>query len=307
MHHGFYAIIPAPVLYNENLIPHAKLLYGTISAMCQKEGYCWAKNETFAELYHVHKDTIGEWLDSLEKEGFIFRQTSKDGFKTKRLIWLSEEFKKCLRIGENAYVEQAKTPTSDRRKDRVPNKDIKNIEILRDKSLKDLKTLEERDTRENVQPLNEVDAVPSQLSQEMFQKIKELNPDAREPNWKIWDRDFDRMIRIDKRSIEEITSMIDWVYNHDFWYKNILSPSKLREKWDKLVIQQKPAKSNRISKNRDEAFAAKAALNEDGRGSEIMILKERVIHSKTNKFANYDQDEQDFKQQLLKIFNLVIK
>ena len=67
---NYYAIIPAEVRYAD--IPDkAKLLYGEITALCNKEGYCWANNTYFANLYQVHKNTISRLIGILAKNNFI--------------------------------------------------------------------------------------------------------------------------------------------------------------------------------------------------------------------------------------------
>lgn len=72
---GYYAIIPSSVRYDKKLPANAKLLFGEITALCNKEGYCWATNEYFAELYGTSDKTIGRWLKALKTKGVIFCST----------------------------------------------------------------------------------------------------------------------------------------------------------------------------------------------------------------------------------------
>ena len=67
---NYYAIIPSEVRYS-NLKPNAKLLYGEITALSGKLGYCYATNNYFAELYGVSKNTISSWISDLKRLGFI--------------------------------------------------------------------------------------------------------------------------------------------------------------------------------------------------------------------------------------------
>ena len=57
-HPNYYAIIPANVRYDKTLRPNAKLLYGEITALSNTEGYCWATNSYFANLYDVESASI---------------------------------------------------------------------------------------------------------------------------------------------------------------------------------------------------------------------------------------------------------
>lgn len=79
---SYYAIIPANVRYDENLPPNAKLLYGEITALCNSEGYCWASNKYFAEMYGVSPITISRWINLLASKGYIESQIIyKEGTK----------------------------------------------------------------------------------------------------------------------------------------------------------------------------------------------------------------------------------
>ncbi len=68
---NYYAIIPATVRYDKELKPAEKLLYGEITALANKNGYCFAKNRYFAELYDVTIVTVSRWISHLQSLGYI--------------------------------------------------------------------------------------------------------------------------------------------------------------------------------------------------------------------------------------------
>ena len=79
---SYYAIIPATVRYDKRLTANAKLLYGEITALCYQEGYAWAGNQYFADLYEVHKNSISAWIGNLKEAGHITVQMNyREGSK----------------------------------------------------------------------------------------------------------------------------------------------------------------------------------------------------------------------------------
>ena len=46
---GYYAVIPATILFDKELKPNEKLLYAVITALSNKEGYCYASNTYLGE------------------------------------------------------------------------------------------------------------------------------------------------------------------------------------------------------------------------------------------------------------------
>ena len=88
---GYYAVIPANVRYDKRLTANAKLLYGELTALAQAEGFCFASNEYFAELYDLSVDRISRLLGTLEKTGYITREVLRDpetNAVTGRKIWI---------------------------------------------------------------------------------------------------------------------------------------------------------------------------------------------------------------------------
>lgn len=115
-HPNYFAVIPADVRYCKDLEPSAKLLYGEITALCNREGYCWASNSYFADLYNVDERTITRWLTSLKDKEFICIQTIKKGMYWDRKIYLNKDCftkgQKCPdRSDKNVPSEQTKMST----------------------------------------------------------------------------------------------------------------------------------------------------------------------------------------------------
>ena len=74
------------------------------------------------------------------------------------------------------------------------------------------------------------------LSRLLFDKMRENNPKCREPNWQAWARGFDLILRGDRRDPRDVADMIRFCQWDNFWRQNILSPGKLREKYDQLTV-----------------------------------------------------------------------
>ena len=91
---SYFAILTAEVRYDKTLKPLARLLYAEITALCNQEGYCWAGNQYFADLYEVDKNTVSGWIGQLKTRGYITVQLEyKEGTKqiVKRYIRINGE------------------------------------------------------------------------------------------------------------------------------------------------------------------------------------------------------------------------
>jgi hypothetical protein len=89
---GYYAVIPATVLFDASLPHGARLLYGLISSLSRKTGFCWASNLYLSELYGNDERTISNWIARLQKAGHVYAHFKYfPGSKKiqKRLIFLT--------------------------------------------------------------------------------------------------------------------------------------------------------------------------------------------------------------------------
>ena len=89
----------------------------------------------------------------------------------------------------------------------------------------------------------------------IFGLIKNLSPNAKSPAFESWANEIRLMRERDGRSLKDICELFKWANQDSFWAANILSPAKLREKWDQLEIKRESSKTTK----RKESFAEKNA------------------------------------------------
>lgn len=76
---SYYSITPANVRYDKRLKFGERLLFGEITALANKSGYCTATNGYFAPLYDVTKTTISNWINDLKEKGYVKVFFQKNG------------------------------------------------------------------------------------------------------------------------------------------------------------------------------------------------------------------------------------
>jgi len=79
----------------------------------------------------------------------------------------------------------------------------------------------------------------------------------KEPNWQKWAGTMDKIFRIDKRDPEKTKALIIAIFKDPFWSKNVLSPDKLREKYDELTIKLAPGSVATSQETPTPAYATK--------------------------------------------------
>ncbi len=104
------------------------------------------------------------------------------------------------------------------------------------------KVKESKSNKKHISSEFSVDDIQYKLALELRSYILRNNNKARVPDsnkLQSWATEIDKMMRLDKHTADEIRAMITYSQQDNFWCSCILSPSKLREKYDTLYLQSK--------------------------------------------------------------------
>ena len=231
---SYYAVIPATVRYDNNVVPSAKLLYGEITALCNEKGYCWATNDYFSKLYSVSKRTISTWIKSLCNAGYISAELVLDDSSQKVKM-------RCLKVEANFDAHLMKTSIPSRKKVPDPHEEnfAENNTINNISSSQIFEQPKINDNGIKNKKIFEADSAPYLLAKFLENNITENNPKfpKSESQRQRWAKDFDLMIRRDKIDADDIAEVIEWCQRDNFWRSNILSGKKLREKYQQLRMK----------------------------------------------------------------------
>lgn len=223
-HRSYFAIIPANVRYDKKLTANAKLLYGEITALANEKGYCWAGDRYFAELYGVSKTTIQSWIKALTDNGYI----------TKELIY-REGTKEIL----NRYIRIVAYPTQE------------NLGTPTQENLRDNNT--SFDNTFNKTNKEEVETSSRKYSDEHFRLASKLQnnliddfpKEMKKADLDKWADVIRLMEEKDQHTIEQIDYVLSWLPSNSFWFGNIRSAKKLRDKFETLKFEIKTEKSKK--------------------------------------------------------------
>ncbi len=104
------------------------------------------------------------------------------------------------------------------------------------------KVKESKSNKKHISSEFSSDDIQYKLALELRSYILKNNDKARVPDsnkLQSWASEIDKMLRLDKHTADEIRAMITYSQQDNFWCSCILSPSKLRDKYDTLYLQSK--------------------------------------------------------------------
>ena len=219
-----FITVSIDIMHDKNLNQSQKFLLAEIEQLCSLENGCYASNNHFAKLIGITKENVSRNLNDLREMGYIDIKIENGSRNHTRIVTLTT-------LVRPPY-QNSNTPLSKR-----------------------------QETKENIQSNKTIVGTKNssddsiRLANYLLQHIIRVNPTFKQPNINTWAKDIDLAIRIDGRTVEELTRCIEWIYTNKgaFWQKNILSGKKLREKFDTMNMQIISVKSNSKPKQQEES------------------------------------------------------
>ena len=255
---NYYAILPAFVRYDKDLPANARLLYGELTALTNKKGYCFASNNYFAPLYGVTPQAISKWIKILEKKGYIkIEYIYENGAITERHIYLKEAAQVIAnnKTSENENSENNYEAEDERSQDKTSNSDNtagvsttvdtyqRQVEGVSTQRLEGYqRQVEENTTRVNITRLNENDKDASlQLAKKLLSLHRKLDSNFACSDLQLehWSDCIIALHKTESRTYDEIDSVIDFAKSNKFWQTIINSGNALQKNYTTLFLQMK--------------------------------------------------------------------
>ena len=214
-------------------------------------------NKTFAR-YSIKKwskfcgkspKVFRNFLETFEKLSLFYSEISgKDSdfliIDCPNLLKYRDEYsKKSRQTPDKLQTVSVATPDQDRDRDRDRDRDIK---------------------KKKKKKLFVEDSDEFRLAVYLEKHILRNNPDFKKKNLQSWAKQFDLLLRVDKRKIKEVRKLIEWCQTDSFWMTNILSASKFKKQYDQLKIKfntPKPKEDNGRAKALKEIEETKKLIN----------------------------------------------
>lgn len=285
---NFY-MLTAQILNDKNLNHAEKLTMAILNGLADEEGKCYPGNEWLSEKLDLKETAIKDILKNLEKFNYIKRETIScvnNPFKKYRIIYVCNNFKLSLPGAENRPIEGAENrPTVGR----------KTAYIIDKKELIDKKNIKKPSASPPPSPEAQV------LCAFFFEKIRERNPEFKEPNLEKWAREMDCLLRLDKRDIERVKTLILWASEHKWWKTACLSPSKLRKDFDAMSMQMS-GDTEKVGARNNRLFAINMKEKYPEQMKDLSFDDKYAMNRKTGKEVPFSLPEETFKDALFALF-----
>ena len=280
-HQSFYYIIPA-ILVEDS--PHfgIGLLYGLITSLCNKEGFCFASNNYLAQKLKTSSSTIKRYLKFLLDNDYVEINTYQNKGNTRKIYII-----KRTKVGSpmtQPRVTSEPTP-------RVTSEPHSNI------SISNIKKSNNKVDQSKTYP-SEVLELTTFLH-EFLSNLKLINKNSKKSNWY---KDINLFIKEINLSIQEIKEIINFIpsIENNYLKTCIRSAKALREKF--VMIHNEYNRNLLVENNKKEFQQMKLVISKDDRCKEFSNYVE--VSCAGSPFAKFYFSSKTFVEDIAKYFNL---
>ena len=218
-----YGIIPKKVMKDEDLTIDAKAIYAFMASFAGAGNTSFPSVKFITDKLGISRQRFNKHRKLLEDKGYITikKERTTDG------SW-----------GNNVYTLETLP--------RLQNPTLDNLTL--DNPTSGNVTTNNNTINNNIKSTSrsklKFETHHLKLAELLYKQIKNNLPNYKEPELEKWANEFRLMMERDKRDGEEIQDLIIKTQNDNFWKKNILSPSKLRKQYDRLVMEFEDSNKN---------------------------------------------------------------
>lgn len=187
-----------------------------------KRGSFVSSTQNLAELFNITPCQAKNLLKHLKMTGEMSVKTTN-----KYSIYTIENYDKY----QNLEIEMSGKMSG---KMSVKQQTKTTVDVCQMSTTKELKEIKKKNKEPSSKNFDE-DSDEFYLADLLLKHLLKLNPNFKQPNIQSWAKQVDLMHRVDKRSLYDIESNINFSAQDDFWQGVILSTSGLKRNFDKVT------------------------------------------------------------------------
>lgn len=216
----------------------------------------WVSNEQLSQLTGMLPHKCSAAKSSLVKRNILTQEGRLTGINKELSQWINEPYPKKVNLPESGKKTLPESGNGS-----YPNRVTTKDNITKDN--KDSNSTSENSVESPDSPSKQVPALRSGAAVQtpkgdkwgtaddltaakwIYSRVVIVAPTAKEPYWAAWSNDIRLMRNALQVTHHEICELFKWANADQFWQTNVMSPAKLREKWDTLTAQMNQHSRNR--------------------------------------------------------------
>ncbi|WP_334328419.1 helix-turn-helix domain-containing protein [Companilactobacillus sp. HBUAS59699] len=231
------------------------------------------------------RDSVRKGLQELEKSGYLVRFQKREG-KGK---FGPKDWKVYDEPDISTISPQTENPSTDNPLSGNPLSDNPTLLSTNEPST------DKQNTNSNSPKSKTYDETDDnyQLASYFVDKIRENNPEFKEPNMQKWSNSIRLMHERDNRDYSKIKKMIEWSQSDDFWSVVVLSPDKLRKQYDQMAMQANREFSNKKNHRSKREKSTDWGKYESNISEEDATKKQKELQERLKKMRSKNKNSSE--------------